>query len=547
MNKIFGTLLLALFVVACAAPAQTPTGFVIIPATSTVVRPTATITPATTPTAQPTLALSPTPKPKPTQEPLKTTEHRAPNGWWSAQGWGEFRGETYHAELRVTRADGQVSWVASQDTNAGLGVPLPTPLEWSQDGRYLYYTNVPLVDGYTCSIPVNGSDLWRMDLSDGSALQLVPEVGLAVSLSPDEQTFAYVSFGPQQNLVLRDLATGEERRAPLPADTQAGGIVWSLDSSVLMLTMAEGPCSGGQEEHTIMRVDVETLEQTAVPIENDGIQWITLEWDRHGQVLLTDYKGHSTWLNPATNKLEEAGSLGKALASPDLKWMAVTLENMDGNARMEVIRTVGPQTWMISQEYLLGYLVPLRWTPEGRYLYFTLAPSLDGCGAWPFKGKDLYRLDVETGKTVEVTHNVWVRSISPNSKWLVYVEDKDLVIFDLTTSVEQRKTLDVYGWGEFVEIGNFIWAPDNKSLLMAVELDSCTEIILSSVVQIDRSTLKETVLIRDVPQRFRVMGWIDGETVWLRDDAGYGNYWLFNPLTGELTIPTLVPQNLRPN
>lgn len=242
---------------------QPPPQVLTVEVSPTTVRPTVnalTRTPSveTAVTQTPTASVEVVPEVKPTQEPLLTGEYQAPTGLWSAQGWGQFQGETYHAELRVMSHDGQILWTASQDFNAGLGVPLPTPLVWSQDGRYLYYTNVPLVDGYTCSIPVNGSDLWRMDLTDGRVSQLVPEVGLSVSLSPDEKTFAYVSFGQQQNLVLRDLATGEERRLSLPADTRSGGIVWSPDNLVLTLTVAEGPCTGNEVTSTLT-VDAVTL------------------------------------------------------------------------------------------------------------------------------------------------------------------------------------------------------------------------------------------------------------------------------------------------
>lgn len=547
MNKIFGTLLLALFVVACAAPAQTPTGFVIIPATSTVVRPTATITPATTPTAQPTLALSPTPKPKPTQEPLKTTEHRAPNGWWSAQGWGEFRGETYHAELRVTRADGQVSWVASQDTNAGLGVPLPTPLEWSQDGRYLYYTNVPLVDGYTCSIPVNGSDLWRMDLSDGSALQLVPEVGLAVSLSPDEQTFAYVSFGPQQNLVLRDLATGEERRAPLPADTQAGGIVWSLDSSVMILLVAENPCSE-KERLSILGVDAITLEQTDILI-GDNVHWITLAWGPNGLNLQHDGESVDRWF-PTVSELDERYILGIA-PSPNQKWLALLLDRTSALVELAVMRADGNQIWTVAQSYPYDAgFAPLRWSPDDRYLYFTLIPSIDGsCQTWQTYGTNVQRLDVETGRVTELMRgDLRAMSISPNTKWLVHLEGKDLILLDLTTGVEGRviiEALDAYTENDRVAVDYLTWSPDSQSIMLMVEVNSCYENELYSLVRVDRQTLSQTIVIQGTTQKYEILDWTDDGMVWLRDDNR--NYWQLNPLTGELTLPTLVPQNLSPN
>ena len=74
----------------------------------------------------------------------------------------------------------------------GLGYTVPRPFHWSNDGRYLFVTNDPAPDG--CALFVNGSDLQRVDLSNGEVTQIVEPVGLWLSLSPDETKLAYLSW-----------------------------------------------------------------------------------------------------------------------------------------------------------------------------------------------------------------------------------------------------------------------------------------------------------------------------------------------------------------
>jgi hypothetical protein len=110
-----------------------------------------------------------------------------------------------------------------------LGYTLPTPVRWSADSQTFYYTNRPVVDG--CAPFANGSDLQRVDLSDGIATELVPSVGLSLALSPDEGTLAFFGYRGR-GLVLRGIASGEEREMGFLPDgnAAAGAIVWSPDA-----------------------------------------------------------------------------------------------------------------------------------------------------------------------------------------------------------------------------------------------------------------------------------------------------------------------------
>lgn len=179
----------------------------------------------------------------------------------------------------------------------GLGYAIPQPLYWSHDGRYLYITNKPVPDG--CAVFVNGSDLRRVDLSDGSVREMMPAVGLWLSLSPDETTLAYIGYG-DRGLVIRDLATGTERETKLDPgkDYQAGHIIWSPDGTTIMLALAIRPCSTEWADSTsIVRVDIATLEQVTL-LQEDKRLLVPVEWATIDKVLLKDKEG-SDWLMDA--------------------------------------------------------------------------------------------------------------------------------------------------------------------------------------------------------------------------------------------------------
>lgn len=295
-QRPFATILLVLLFVRCTKSTPTlPPLATDIPFTET---PTQTVTLTPPPTVTPLPSKTPTPEPSVTSTPdptnfeLRTWSSSSPDGQWSAQTTAKFpaggAGENYYTQLKISQTDGGLEWVIVDIWEEwGLGYTIPQIVQWSQDGRYVYFTNRPVPDG--CAVFVNGLDLHRFDLGDGSVTELVPPVGLWLSLSPDESTLAYIGYA-DRGLVIRDLATGVEREMKLEPgpDYQAGHIVWSPDGVALVLTLALRPCTTNWADTTsIVHVDVATLEQTTL-IAEDPRLFITAEWITENQVLLRD-------------------------------------------------------------------------------------------------------------------------------------------------------------------------------------------------------------------------------------------------------------------
>lgn len=239
----------------------------------------------------------------------------SPSGVWVARGLAAFPEnderdlDRYYTRLTVAQLDRSQEWtVVDRWSELALGYTTPQPLQWSSDESHFYFTNRPVPDG--CAVFVNGSDLQRVDLSDGSVTEIVPPVGLWLSLSPDERQLAYVGYG-DRGLVVRDLSTGRERQTQIEAvqetvDAHIGHIVWSPDGEALVLTVAIDACGPpGERVHTIVRIDAETLSQTTLITEDERL-FTSEAWSERGRVSLRDPDGKRWWLDPRTGELTPA-------------------------------------------------------------------------------------------------------------------------------------------------------------------------------------------------------------------------------------------------
>ncbi len=312
------------FSAACAGPSVSPPTTAEASETPTPI-PTETGLPATkTPAAPPEVA-SPEPaepSPFPTQLPspsptsdtalyperLTTSLSTSPDGQWTAESWLATiaDGDTvtgYDTRLVVSQRDGSRSWsLAEYRQNAGLGLAVPEIVLWSADGQRAYFTNRTVPDG--CGALVNGSDLYRADLETGQVTEVMPALARALALSPDESQVAYFPWGPAPDLVVRDLASGTERRLKLePAFEAAGGIVWSPDDRQLALTLLGSACLLPGYPNTIVLVDVPSLTPTIL-LEDDVQGFVTSDWPEEGRILLQDVQGNNWSLDPASGEIQ---------------------------------------------------------------------------------------------------------------------------------------------------------------------------------------------------------------------------------------------------
>lgn len=223
--------------------------------------------------------------PDPTTLALEETTSVAPDGRWQAtiaqsEPVVVDSGEQFYTSLTVT--DGVTTWTPLAEWRPyGLGYLFPAVLQWSADGRYLYYANQFSADG--CGLFPGTNELLRLDLDTGASEVILP-AGLttSVALSPDAGQVAYAGFDGRDVVVtVRDLATAEEQSVTIAgpvASAQAGSFLWSPDGTFFLLTVAQEPCSADWA-HAIVRVDVAAGALTAVTlVDADARLFTTQGW-----------------------------------------------------------------------------------------------------------------------------------------------------------------------------------------------------------------------------------------------------------------------------
>jgi Tol biopolymer transport system component len=237
---------------------------------------------------------------------LWSSSSQSPDGLWIAESRLSYvmdgdSAQGYDTELLVSRADGSAAWTLVDTVqNAGLGYTVPEIVRWTPDGQQVYFTNRAVPDG--CGLFVNGSDLFRADLSTGEVVELMPSLARALSLSPDETSVAYFPWGPEPDLVLRDLGNGSEIYLSWEISfNNPGNIVWSPDGQDLLLTLSADTCLPGWA-HTIVRVNTTSMTPTVL-IENDQRQFTIIEWTEPERALLQDKDGRSWWLDTTTGEV----------------------------------------------------------------------------------------------------------------------------------------------------------------------------------------------------------------------------------------------------
>ena len=202
----------AILAAACSFSGTIAAGRAVEPSPQATARPAATREFTGAPSPSPSASALPAPT-RAEYVPEPDFFEPSPDGQWVANSFGYYP----PIKLQVARADGSVAWVVESD-GEGWSEVILRPAHWSIDGRYLYFTLAPFVDGFV--LYMDGSGLQRLDLENGQVTEvLAGEGGLqSFSISPDSAQLAYTrSKEGFEWLILRDLATGEERQWKLAA------------------------------------------------------------------------------------------------------------------------------------------------------------------------------------------------------------------------------------------------------------------------------------------------------------------------------------------
>ena len=211
----------------------------------------------------------------------------------------------YNAKMVVTRLDGSKKFtVMDRWSDFGLGYTIPQPFHWSRDGRYFYFTNLPVSDG--CSGLSNASDLQQVDLRSGRIDELLTPIHTWVSLAPDDKNVAAVNHGV---LLIGNVVKLDMRRPDFALTSNAesiGAIQWSTDSKQLVFAQLFDACTQTPlgSKSSIVWVDARS-GQSRVLIKEDARRFMVERWLASHEVLLRDRDFQRWVLNTKTGELRQ--------------------------------------------------------------------------------------------------------------------------------------------------------------------------------------------------------------------------------------------------
>jgi len=306
--------LMVLWVLLCgcvAASAELPTAEPPVPSSFVPIR-TVRATAIPTATLMPRVQATETP----TSQPAITTvlvRSVSPDGLWEAvtESVIQANGSGETATLVVRSLADSRAWVVETLSEPWRVVAAPWPFYWSRDGHTLYITHrVIRVDGCFGPESSNGTDLQVWDERTGTARIILEESGGWLTLSPDEQTLAYVTSWPS-HLVFRDVVSGEERAVGTELFTEdqtpatLTDLIWSPDQEKVA-SMARLHSCGNEaaEQHAILVFDVQELDQRIV--WQGGESFRILGWNGNKRLALVDEIGAAWQLEVATGVLARA-------------------------------------------------------------------------------------------------------------------------------------------------------------------------------------------------------------------------------------------------
>ena len=230
----------------------------------------------------------------------------------------------------------------------------------------------------------------------------------------------------------------------------------------------------------------------------------------------------------------------ESLFPPRGQWAAYREPN-----GIKVVNAETTQVWTLPCELFdeCSILFPVKWSRNGRILYFAPAPTSSGAPAGIYLFTALAMIEAKSGKwemLLPDSDRYYDFTFSPDEEYLVYTQSSGdlpgdpsvtLGILRLKNKKDQQHKLD----GVFA--GNIVWSPFKPRFVFQIQdPDSGSSIVY---FDIDTSTLK--YVLKDEQSDLYISSWEENNLVKLQKTDWVTHLksdWLLNPFTGELEPAT---------
>ncbi len=219
----------------------------------------------------------------------------------------------YDVRFEVGKTDGTVRWTVIDESRPVVkDILSPACVQWSRDGRFLYFQNRSNLASDWCGLVASPADLQRVDLQTAEVKALAPPLGRTLWLSADGTAVVY-ERPLDREPVFRDLASGQEHALHLEMGTENRilQVVWSPEGNAFILSVAIHACSPDMNHRmkypwgdasSLIRVDTQTMDVHTLILE-DSRQFLAEEWPTTDTVVVRDRDWERWNMNAETGQL----------------------------------------------------------------------------------------------------------------------------------------------------------------------------------------------------------------------------------------------------
>ncbi len=190
-----------------------------------------------------------------------------------------------------------------------------------------------------------------------------------------------------------------------------------------------------------------------------------------------------------------------------------------------------------------GYVLPLHWSNDSRYLYFTALWVGDGGCPMYLDGSALYRLDLSSG---QYSLLIGPRDAAPYGSFSF--SNGDAYVANIQRSADEHAVLtlldlasltkkDILLGNKYVEGGSLIWSPDNRQVFFSARRgeDSCN--MTYYLVLLDLKDRVQRIVLQGAGAEYIPVAWDSGTRV-IVQALNSGNLFYMDVSSGEISTYT---------
>ena len=354
--------------------------------------------------------------------------------------------------LRQVATGTDVKLTEPEDTNY-LGLTI------SPDGDFLYYAHGGL--------SIQNRELYRMPVLGGSPRKVVDNISSPVGFSPDGKQIAFVRSETQPGgsaLIIANADGTEERKIAARkggpnrfGNFFFGGVAWSPDGKRIA-TIARGSDSAGRFQNVI-EVPVEGGAERVLTSQ----RWYQIQrllWLADGSGLLmtaaetaSDARTRQIWhlsypvgeARKITNDLNGYTSIS---LNADSSVLVTIQENHATDIWVAPDGDAGRANKFTSVSSNMDGLDSVRWTPNGKIVFNSMAGGRDGIWTMDADGKN--RKQLTTSETVDYNP-----SVTTDGRYVVFVSERTgaPAIWRMDIDGSNQQKLDIKGFSPQVGDG----------------------------------------------------------------------------------------------